>query len=151
MFLGLRDSEVNKISSKPVPLEPTFQSLSRAHYKVIDIGHAQCLRCFIWHWPQALPHCVFIMVISCGCTVFFPVAMHWLYNHSYSVGYSDCLRECFMVFAHLLFKWIVPIYRVNSNVWMNGLVPSKPYHHLLYVFIFIISVHLIGAKLGLIV
>lgn len=76
-FLGLKDSDMNKIGSNPVPLEPTFLSrvCPEAHYKVTDTGVHVCEMLCLTMNTNTLP-CVFTMVMFCSSTEFSPVAMY---------------------------------------------------------------------------
>ena len=76
MFLGPRDSDMNKIGKVPVPLEPTLQSLYRR--SLPTYRHRVCV-----HVPEMLhlilttdtSRHVFIMMVSYSCAALSPVAI----------------------------------------------------------------------------
>lgn len=109
--------------------------LVQKHITKLQTQACTCVRCFAWQWTQT----------------FYRVFSQWLCfvaaQNSLQLLCTDLIsHSCSQTFrlfglwhiTLLLFKWSVPGYRVTRKVWMNGPVPSKPYHHWLYVFVFII-------------
>lgn len=128
-FLCLRDPDTDKIGSEPGALERTLQSLSRSPLR--SSRHRSYTACEMFYLTMTTntSPCVSIMaaqypLLLLRTELTFPTVLDiqvvWSLAHHSSAFQMDCSN-----------------YRVIRNRWMNGLLPSKPYHHWWYVSIII--------------